>query len=990
MFLKRLEIIGFKSFATKTVLDFEKTDQIAAIVGPNGSGKSNVADAIRWVLGETSYKSLRSKKSEDVIFSGSDNRSRASMAKVTMVLDNEDRKAPIDFTEVSVSRSVVRDGSSEYLIAGKKSRLIDVAELLAQAGFGQSTYSVIGQGMVDSMLFYGPAERKVLFDEAAGVRVYELKREQTLKKLEDTNANIVRIKDIFAELNPRLATLKKQAEKAQEKDLIREQLLSKQKVYYASIWDKLNQQERELRNDLEKVIIEQSKVEREASGLNEKFNQILSEEQEKNKDTNSLNQKIESLEEQKDNLRQKIFKLRAQLEVNINELTKSEITERIKELQTKLEQLNTEDLENHKNKLQVNLESLALNEANQEIAKLEEEKDDLKQEVFTLKNKIEMTPIGLTAKELKEKIAQLQAEYNNLDEKGLRGRTKGAEKEIDRAEDRLMQVEIDIKSVKEKIYEVSNQVSELDFGQVGEKLGAILYLQNDFLLRIEAIRDISEIKRLIKDGKEIATRLKILRKEIGAAKEDRIAIITELQKKLEELLLEKESLTKEINRKKAEIYKYNYELQKIADRRFKIEKELGELTSCNLPNEKEKKALYKEIKEKEKKIEEINNKIQLIRENFDKGNDLKSEIMRLELQINQQMLEREQIETEIQKLNSITPRDESAKGLIEKEILTYQAEIAKIQDQIKLSREKLQEHTNFAANRAKILNELKDAIAQKQLLLSEYNIASTNLQVDLGKIETKRQDIKEEISRELGDEYLLVDAEVIPELDEERARIEIEKIKSSLYAIGEIDPEVESEFKEVSERVSFLNHQIDDLEKAKKDLEKLLKELDTKIKKHFNLAFEAIAKKFGYFFDILFGGGTAKLELVEAKDEEENRVEYGIEIVAIPPGKRVKSLSSLSGGERTLTSLALLFAILSVNPSPFCVLDEVDAALDEANTNRFLKIVRELSNKTQFIFITHNRETMKAASVIYGITMDESRASKLLSIKLDDALKTAS
>ncbi len=988
MFLKRLEITGFKSFATRTVLDFEKSKQVAAIVGPNGSGKSNIADAIRWVLGETSYKSLRSKKSEDVIFSGSEAKNRSSMAKVSIVLDNADRKAPLDFTEIGISRSVLRDGSSEYSLAGKKSRLLDVAELLAKSGFGQSTYTVIGQGMVDSMLFYGPAERKVLFDEAAGVRAYELKREQTLKKLEDTGTNLIRIRDILSELNPRLSTLKRQAEKAKEKDNVKASLLDKQKIYYSTIWDRLNLSEKNYRADLEKAVSEQQTVEQEIAELNEKFNQILNEEQSENKDSGSLNHKIETLEEQKDEFRQKIFTLRAHLELAGNELSESEIKVKIKDLKEELAAIGLEELLKEKSALEARITEFSTEALHQKIAELEEQKDTLRQKIFGLKSQLESTVPGLSSKELTEKIAQLQAEHENLDEKELAGRLRGTEKEITRATEKMVEVEKEIKAAKEKVAELSAKVSKLDFGQVGEKISAILYLQNDFVIKIESAQNMDEVTSAITTGKQISERLKELRKEVGDSKENRVDIITEIQTNLEQLLTEKDNLGKEISRKKADIFKLDYELKGVSDRRFEIEKELGVLSAQKPVGEVEKKKISVEITHFEAEIEILNDKIKIIREKLNSGATEKAKIINLDYKIAHQTERQEKITAEIKKFSEISPSDTAAKKAAEEEIAAHQSEIAKIQKQIEVLRTKLQEHSNALAGQGKILSDIKDSISGKQSLVSEYNQTVTTLRVNLGRVETKKQDIREEISREVGNEAVLANGQVLPELDEEHTRTEIEKLKGKLYAIGEIDSEVEDEFSEVSERVQFMNSQTEDLEKAKDDLERLVKELDVKIKKQFAVSFEAISKKFSHFFETLFDGGTAKLELVETQSEEDGSSEFGIEITAVPPGKRVKSLSALSGGERTMASLALLFAILSVNPSPFCVLDEVDAALDESNTKRFLKIITELSANTQFIFITHNRDTMKSASLIYGVTMDDSHASRLLSIKLNDALET--
>lgn len=969
-------------------MDFEKSHQVAAIVGPNGSGKSNIADAIRWVLGETSYKSLRSKKSEDVIFSGSEAKNRASMAKVSIVLDNADKKAPLDFTEIGISRSVLRDGSSEYLLAGKKSRLLDVAELLAKSGFGQSTYTVIGQGMVDSMLFYGPAERKVLFDEAAGVRAYELKREQTLKKLEDTADNLIRIRDILSELNPRLSTLKRQAEKAKEKDNVKAGLLEKQKVYYSTIWDRLNLSEKDYRADLEKAMSEQQAVEQEITELNEKFNQILNEEQSENKDTGSLNHKIEVLEEQKDGFRQKIFTLRAHLELAGNELSESEIKTKIKELKEELAAIGLEPILKEKSALEAKVAEFSIETLNQKITEFEEQKDALRQKIFELKSQLEPSAAGLSAKELAEKIAQLQAEHENLDEKELAGRLRGTEKEIARATEQLVEVENEIKSAKEKIAELSAKVSKLDFGQVGEKISAILYLQNDFVIKIESAKDMKEVTAAVETGKQISERLKELRKEVGDSKENRVDKITEIQKQLEDLLTEKDNLSKELSRKKADIFKLDYELKGVSDRRFEIEKELGVLSAQKPADESDQKKIAAEINQLKAEIEAANDKITATREQLNAGAAEKAKIINLDYKISHLAERQEKINAEIKKFSEISPSDNAAKKAAEEEIAAHQVEIAKIQKQIEVLRSKLQEHSNALAGQGKVLSDIKDSISGKQSLISEYNQTVTNLRVNLGRIETKKQDIREEISREVGSEAVLANGQVLPELDEEHTRLEIEKLKGKLYAIGEIDPEVETEFSEVSERVQFMDSQTDDLEKAKEDLEHLVKDLDVKIKKQFAVSFEAISKKFSHFFETLFEGGTAKLELVETQNEEDGSNEFGIEITALPPGKRIKSLSALSGGERTMTSLALLFAILSVNPSPFCVLDEVDAALDEANTKRFLKIITELSANTQFIFITHNRDTMKSASIIYGVTMDDSHASRLLSIKLDDALET--
>lgn len=992
MNLSRLEITGFKSFAGRSVLDFDKGEHIAAIVGPNGSGKSNVADAIRWVLGEQSYKSLRSKRSEDVIFSGSGGKAKGSMARVAMVLDNSDKKAAIDFTEVQISRTVYRDGSGEYMIAGKKARLLDVIELLAKSGFGQSTYSVIGQGMVDSMLFYGPAERKVLFDEAAGVRQYELKREQTLRKLEDTAGNVVRIKDILAELTPRLKTLKRQAEKAKEKDNVSAELLDKQKVYFSTIWDKISRLEKEKRTELESLTAEEATIQAEIATLNEKFNQVISAEKSDGGETKELESKIVALEEAKDQVRQKIFTLRAKLELSASAMTKKEIDEQIKVAKDSLKAISVEEKKVRYEKLVASLEGNSRATIQAKIAELEEAKDQKRQQIYSLRAQLEVVSGVLSKEELEAKIEEIKAEISTLDERQLVNQKSQHQQEVEKKSSELLKVEKQIHGKRQKLNALQEEFSGFDFGTVAERVGAILYLQNDFVIQIEQAKDIKAVKEALETGKKIAERLKELRKQVGDVKDGRISGITDLQKELEALTSEKESVTESIAEHKAAIWKLEFEIKKIDDRKFELEKELGKLGAQKPADDSDKKKVQKEVEVLQVEIAKIDGEIASLRDEIEAQSASYQIKMSLEFEIKREEEKKADLEAEIQRLFDLKPAEDSERKEMQAGIEGYQVEIASIEKEIAKLREEISlKSRDFRATSGK-LTEIKDNLTKKQHLVSEYAHSISNLRVDLARFETKKQDIREDIVHDLGSESVLADAKIVPELDENLAKAEIEKLRNKLFTIGEIDSEVEGEYEEVNTRVEFMDTQTTDLEKAKEDLEKLIGELDTKIKKQFEGAFSAISERFSHFFEVLFEGGSAKLELVKTKDEEGEEGEsehFGIEISAVPPGKRVQNLSALSGGERTMTSLALLFAILSVNPAPFCVLDEVDAALDEANTKRFLKIVEELAKKTQFIFITHNRETMKPANIIYGVTMDETHASRLLSVKLEEALQTA-
>lgn len=990
MFLKRIEITGFKSFATKSVLDFEKGRHITAIVGPNGSGKSNVADAIRWVLGETSYKTVRAKKSEDVIFSGSNGKAKASYAKVSMLLDNADGKAPIDFSEVEISRGIYRDGSSEYLIAGKKSRLLDVAELLAKSGFGQSTYSVIGQGMVDSMLFYGPAERKVLFDEAAGVRQYEIKREQTLRKLEDTGSNIIRAKDILSELNPRLSTLRRQAEKAKEKDAVKADLLDRQKIYFSTIWDKLNHEEKSKRSGLEKLTAEESLINEEIAGLNKSFNEILGKEKVDSVETEKIQRQINELDKKKDGIRQAIYTLRTKMELTLSAPTQKELEKRISETKALLKNITLDTKVSDKEKLEQTLEDKIAEGHRDLVRELNSKKDEIRQEIFTLRAKVQIHSAddSLSKEDITTKINMARAEIGTFAIDKNKSEVAKLENQITKIETEIKAINNEIQQKRAELESLSEELSKFDFGVVGERVSGVLKLQKDLLTSLSTAKDAKDIKKCNEVAQEIEAKLAELHGQLSDVKEGRISGMAETQVELQKITEKKEDLTAKVSELRSKMVEFSYEIRREEEEKRRLDKEIERLNAIKPVDASEIKEIEKKISTLEKEIEELERKRLISQEEIDFESGLRSQIMNVDFEIRRETEKKEEIEKEIERLANMKPADEGEKAGIQKDITDKESEILAIDEETKTLRARINDRSAAFDSQGTRLSEIKDSLTAKQALLAEYNKELTTLKIDLARIETKKQDIKEEIVYEMGSEAALADAKIVPELDEESARHEIEKLKGKLYSIGEIDPEVETEFEEVNSRVEFLASQMEDLEKAKSDLEKLVSELDTKIKKQFETSFKMISEKFTHFFTVLFDGGTAKLELARQKAEEDDEADqFGIEITAVPPGKKVQNLSALSGGERTMTSLALLFAILSVNPAPFCVLDEVDAALDESNTKRFLKIVEELSSNTQFIFITHNRETMKPASMIYGVTMDESHASKLLSIKLEEAEK---
>lgn len=864
MVLKRIEIYGFKSFAQKSVIDFnvgENEASITAIVGPNGSGKSNIAEAVRWALGEQSYKLLRSKRSEDVIFTGSAKKQKGSFSEVKLVLDNSKRNLKIDFSEVEILRRLYRDGDNEYRLNGTKIRLMDILELLARCGFGQATYTVIGQGMVDSMLFYGVKERKVLFDEAAGVKQYELKREQSLRKLGATDQNLIRIKDILSELSPRLKHLKKQMEKAEERKVIETELKETLKNYYSFRWSRFSSKITEKKKAKEELEKEKGKIENELKEIDKR---LLGDREKSFEEIEILRKLYRVLSSERDELKEKFIVLSGNLRL---EKEKEGFTDK---------------------------------------ARFEREKEEKEEILKDIDEKIES--LKKEVKDGQKELAGMMKELSEIQSRAIE--TQAALKNFEGGDENLLRLKKDyqelLKNQEELVVLLGKSRSIADIRKAREKAVLVSKALELFW---------TKVKNLNKKGVQSETLLKM--EKLSAEKEKILIGIADIRSK--------------ISSKEAGLLSFTEQKEFLENRLKELEQKSGILTKVNKDKERIKK-FEAEIKEAKEELEKKEKGLEGIREKIRKAEE--------------------------------SERDREAS----------------------------------------ILN-LRLEAKEKQKLLDEYNFSMRDIDIEIAKVETRKEDLKEEIERDIGSIYDL-EKENSGEIDEDKTEEKILNLRQKLAAIGGIDEEAEEEYKETEERHGYLSSQFDDLEKAKDDLKKIIKELDEKIKVQFGETFHKISKEFKKYFTILFDGGHADLTIgridddmgtsdgstpvrtdgaEEERDRSNSENSMGIEITACPPGKKVKSLNALSGGERSLTSLALLFAILSVNPSPFCVLDEVDAALDEANTKKFLEILSELSPKTQFVIITHNKDTMRAADILYGVTMDSEHVSKLLSLKLKEA-----
>jgi len=887
MFLEKLEIQGFKSFANKNLLVFpgmlDKSRRgITAIVGPNGSGKSNVADSVRWALGEQSMKTLRGKKSEDIIFSGSDKKSRLGMAEVSLHLNNEDRQAPLDYSQIILTRRLYRDGNSEYLINSSRVRLLDIQILLAKTNFGQKTYSVIGQGMVEGFLNTSLAERKEFFDEATGVKQFQIKRDDSLNKLSNSYANLNQAKMLLSEIEPRLKSLTRQVNKLKKRDELASELKEVQLNYYGKLWQEINDKFSQANKKI--LVAEKNKLEKEKklAPLNKELEQL-----EKQAATatgyEEWQEKLRQAENQRDMLNKKLAKLEAELEL-------------------KLEASGQFDL-----------------------AWLSNKKRELNQELEEINEKIEIIFKNIDSEKLK--LGVLEEEKSNTNDK------------INRLNDKLI-----------------NSGSFIAGNETSQIIKELKRLFNK-LAEIEIKDDLVKIRAL---AKEIRQEINQLIKLAEASREkDNLEIV---RQDLIALTRKKEETATRLNESNLRILAWSERIKLIKERGVKAEQELAEI-SQKLAGDKK--------------------------------------------------LAHGDSETAKEEINPV--RDLSLNG-VKKKLAPLVEKIKELKEKIDNFNTSQEERRSRLFNRQKNLQSLQEEINS---LLSELN----ELKINSARQETRLEDLETEIRNNYGNLKEIKEHQVSAPVDQTLALEKINFLKRQLDQIGGIDPEIEQEYLATKERYDFLDEQVKDLTKAIAALEKIIKELDLIIKERFDKEFKNISAKFEEYFKILFNGGQAKIikimaeEASEADDKKNNNLETGvsangqaatsdkvgidlkrikflqkhnatglagIELQATPPGKKIKTVAMLSGGERALTAIALICAIISSNPSPFVVLDEVDTSLDEANSERLAKILDNLSHKIQFILITHNRASMRRANILYGITMGDDGISKLLSIKLDE------
>lgn len=1188
--LKSLELQGYKTFASRTVFEF--ASGITAIVGPNGSGKSNIADSLRWVLGEQSYSLLRGKKTEDMIFSGSEHRPRAGMASAQIVFDNTDGWLPVDFSEVAITRRAHRDGRNEYLLNDQHVRLRDMNELLAASGLSERTYTILGQGLVDASLALKADERRRLFEEAAGVGLYRVRREEAIKRLETTQHNLERVLDIMAELEPRLRSLERQARRANEYAAAQAGLKLILRDWYGYHWHRaqrdlsdiretVKQQEarvREAREAHQKAQAEYAAYRERLSGLRAQLNTWHRQSSDLHNQREAVSRELAVLDERRRALTNSQAALLADMERAADE--EKLARERLAEVEREAERLQTEYDEAQRQYI----------EAQQSLQKRQAERVSIEEKLQAARNQIQAwtsqrAEQQARLEELNLRLDSLQSRLENINKaietaenaaRQAEEKSAAARKERETAESVLRQAESRLEAKKKEVekleaerralldertarhaeftrlktqFEVLEQSEQslagfaegarflLDAARqsrlkgargalsaaldvpaeyevaiaaaLGDTLDAILLDANeveDALQLLEAddagraallplqeggraalskpndsgcigvaselvnapdelraavrlmlgqtllARDRSAARRLLSDlpphARIVTLRGEVFRGDglIIAGKPASSSVLSrprqkrELAEALSALSAQLEAMNRGVEDLSARMAEAQSELTRaenaLREARLSVDEAQGKEQQAGLESESTRRQLEWQKSQKEQVEAEIasagSNRQKIIETQSQieaQSGNVHEELRALTARLSEMDLgesqeqsaywntrmavaeraaadakaRKEEREKEIarfdERRNDLSARLQETENALhgldnEKMSLRERESALQVQiEELRLLIEPAEKDLESAEQEEKRLQEAEDG-AQRSLANAERLLGQVQLD------QTRRQEALDNLRQRITDDFglvmfeyaadvsgpvplplegmveqLPVVTEIPPELEQQ-----LTQQRAQLRRMGPINPEAKQEYDRESERYSFMSAQVEDLRKAEVDLKQVIAELDELTKQEFSRTFDAVDKQFRAMFTRLFGGGSARLSLTDP----ENLVETGIEIEAKLPGRREQGLSLLSGGERSLTAVALVFALLKVSPTPVCVMDEVDAMLDEANVGRFRDLLVELSKDTQFIVITHNRNTVQAADVIYGITMGRDSASQVISLKLDE------
>lgn len=1185
--LKSLELQGYKTFASKNDFGFSPT--ITAIVGPNGSGKSNITDAIRWVLGEQSFSLLRGKRTEDMIFAGSENRARASMASATITFDNQDGWLPIDFSEVTIGRRAFRDGQNEYIMNGQKVRLRDVNELLSKTGLAERTYTIIGQGLVDAALSLRADQRRQLFEEAAGIGLYRSRREEALRRLDTTRRNLERVQDILAELRPRVRSLKRQVDRSKDYDQVRDDLQESLRIWYGYHWYALadtvaevTAQAEEQSQNRENLRQEQTQTENEIRAVRAKVDELRGKLRGWTHDATLIHQEREHLgrqqaiaeerqrwlRDQADQYRQEISELEEAITSFSDEITAAKTqAAKTREQLEKAEAHHAEliaageagnidrerlrlDAERARGALEALAARVAVWESRQEQLQLNRKTQSKKLETAqeALKGvEAEAAPIEREVNESQRAVELLDTRYEEANAGHLEIERRIAEMRSDldadeKERNRLIRLQSEL-SAKVEVFDSAHSGSrrvlatwEADpsiaiiglIGRLGETLSierkyrrAILAALGDFheglaFERFEQLMHALEHPLFASEdtqaallagdmerkGEPIAVpdhpgclglasnfvqakgfSSAVLKNILGRtlvaqdreAAQDLVAVVPDGARVITlagdvfmpggQVLIGR---GRQVERELEQSQKAVGELEQANQALSKVEASVSDLQRSLDEGQSRLKALGEKRQSIHAELDPSRQKLSMLRLQFatlqsdlaqrqarvedleqdlaqttrdlealqEQGQDIQEQRKRLErdfqravealetTQLSEPMLEaeanldrlRNELESTVMVYEGLQARLDMLNHDLElrrERVSANEAELKTLETQSKEATEKLTEVEQRLAALEAEMQPAEEALAKAERRRTELETGEVDIRMQTQAIErghsraqitlARKQEELMSMQRRIVDDFGLVAFDETEDLAaqeplpfegivERLARVEslplevetqIKQLRMQLRRMGPVNPEARREYKEVSSRVEFLTSQVDDLRKAEAQIHEVIAELDVLMEREFRVTYEAVATAFKESFTRLFGGGSARLELTQPDD----LTQTGIDIEARLPGRRMQSLAMLSGGERSLTASALIFALLKVSPTPFCVLDEVDAMLDETNVARFTEMLKELSQDTQFILITHNRLTVQAAEVVYGVSMGADTASKVISMNLEEAAR---
>ena len=1179
MYLKSIEVQGFKSFANKIVFDFH--NGITGIVGPNGSGKSNVADAVRWVLGEQSAKQLRGAKMEDVIFAGTQNRKPVGFAYVAITLDNSDHALPVEYDEVTVSRRVYRSGESEYKINGHSCRLRDVTEMFYDTGIGKEGYSIIGQGQIDKILSGKPDERRELFDEAAGIVKFKRRKSAAIKKLENERSNLVRVNDILSELEKQVGPLKQQSEKAKEYLNYKTDLKKYDVNAFLLETDRIRKETAELNgrlkivdDDLEDSKSEYDNTKSEYEAAENQLNDINAQIDENSQTVSALELENQKLQGEINVFTEQIKTFNANKQLHSERLLdiekdKQNKNNAVKELREQYDNLNTELSEYNDKLVAINDTAKALNA---EIEGISGQIDNRQNSIYD--NLTEQSTIKAENQKFVTMLEQLEIKKSELTSHIIKGKSdESAQKQVIKS----LTAELDnavgkLEDINNSIEESNTSVTQLK-AEIAEKNSELDKLTQNYhreKSRLESLINITErydgygnsIKKIMELKDSNPGILGVIADIVKVEKQYETAIETALGGTIQNIVTDKEATAKEligylkqnklgratflplnaiharntleneacINEKGvigvasnlvrvsfeyeglakyllgrilvvdnidnalliAKKYKYTLRIvtlegeqlnpggsmtggafrnsSNLLGRRREIEELKQSVSNTNKQITQEKAAVADLRNQVAKYREALDSYNKLLRETHIRKNTIDVNLKQADLKLSEiiasygdDIKEQASIDSEILKisesrnqvsgnLNLLDNQNEAARKEIENLGKTLEAKkseeaaVALKIENLKISHSSIEQKASFINENIERLckeldnleeektsiqekiGETKELVSAKQAdielvknsieqserkitaigeKLEDLRAAKEKVNASHKEFFKKREELNEKIillekdSMRLHNQYdrleesydSLVDymwneyeltysyalelkSDELNNINDIRKQINI--LKAAIKKLGDVNVNAIEEYKSVSERYEFMKTQHDDMIEAEESLMKVIEELDEGMRAQFTAKFEEIKVEFDKVFKELFGGGRGTIELVEGEDI----LEAGILIISQPPGKKLQNMMQLSGGEKALTAIALLFAIQNLKPSPFCLLDEIEAALDDSNVGRYANYLHKLTKHTQFIVITHRRGTMSAADRLYGITMQEKGVSTLVSVDL--------